>query len=300
MTTFSDLTDEVKSKVAGYTLNQDRMTYVKNATGITNADTAIIVGSSDNYAKGIVEIEEELVLIDSYDPATMTLNVMPGFGRGYRGTTATSHAIYSPVIITPAFPRVTVKTAINDVISSVYPKLFAVKTTTLTHSPITVTYALPADCRDVLGVSWREIGSSKYWKPCRRYRVDNMGNTAEFGTSNTISIFDHIPAGVSIQITYSAIPTVLANNTDVFSTVTGLPDSTKDVIVLGAASRMLAFIDAGRINVTSAESDLADSKVPTTAGQTLGKFVYALFQQRLSEEAARLQDTYSVFPHYIN
>ena len=63
---------------------------------------------------------------------------------------------------------------------------------------------------------------------------------------------------------------------------------------------MLAFIDAGRINVTSAESDLADSKIPTTAGQTLGKFVYALFQQRLQDESAKMIAQYNTIPHFIN
>lgn len=300
MSTFSDIADEVKTKLAGYTLNQDRMTYVKNPTGITNAGTAIIVGSVDNYAKGVIEIEEELILIDTYDMPNTTLNAVPGFGRGFRGTTAVAHPVYAPIVITPAFPRVTVKQAINDVISGVFPKLFAVKTIVFPYSNVTATYALPPDCKNVLGVSWRVIGPAKYWKPIKRYRVDNMAYLTEFGTGNTISIFDAVQNGVNIQVTYSAQPAPLSANTDVFANVTGLPDSCKDVIVLGACSRMLAFVDAGRINVTSAESDLADSKIPTSAGMTLGKFVYALFQQRLAEEASRLISTYSPAPHYIS
>jgi hypothetical protein len=60
----------------------------------------------------------------------------------------------------------------------------------------------------------------------------------------------------------------MTSGTDDFSAVTGLPESCRDVIVYGAAYRLLSFIDPGRINLTSAESDLADSKVPGAAGSS--------------------------------
>jgi hypothetical protein len=103
MATFNDLVNEVRSSLAGYTLKQDRITYLDNA--ITTTDTAIQVGSADNLAKGIVEIDDELVWVDNFTKSTNTLNAAPGFGRGYQGTSPAPHAQYSQVVLTPTFPR---------------------------------------------------------------------------------------------------------------------------------------------------------------------------------------------------
>lgn len=296
--TFNDMINEVKSKLAGYTLKQDRITYLKSA--IDNAAVVIPLGSGDNLAKGIIEIDDEIMYVDSFDTPTSTLNLIPGLGRGFQGTTATSHNINSLITLTPYFPRQLVKQAINDTIISLFPKLFAVKHTTLTSSAVVTTYALPTDMNNFISASWQQIGPSKQWELLRRYRIDQMANSTTFGSNSTINIYDRIPNGRTIDCVYAANASAFSGLTDDFVTVTGLPISCWDVVVLGACSRLLAFIDAGRINMTSAESDLADSKVPTSAGQTLGKFVYALFQQRLNDEATRMQGQYRFSPHYIS
>lgn len=297
-TTFNDMVNDVKTKLAGYTLKQDRITYLKSA--VDNVTLVLPLGSSDNLTKGIIEIDDEIMWVDTFDTGTMVLNVIPGFGRGFQGTTAASHNINSQIIMMPYFPRYMVKQAINDTIRSLFPKLFAVKHTTLTSSGSINTFALPTDMQDVISASWQTPGSQKEWKLLRRFRVDMMSNVAIWGSLNTISIYDGIPTGRTIDVVYSGLPQPLVNNADDFTTVVGLPMTCWDIVVLGACSRLLAFIDAGRINVTSAESDLADSKVPTSAGQTLGKFVYALYQQRLSEESTKMLGQYRFSPHYIN
>lgn len=296
--TFNDMVNEVKAKLAGYTLKQDRITYLKSA--IDNVVVSIPLGSSDNLAKGLIEIDDELIWVDSFNTATTTLNAIPGLGRGFQGTTAASHNINSLVFMTPNFPRTLVKQAINDTILSLFPKLYAVKHTTITSSGAINTFALPADVQDVISASWQSIGPRKEWLLLKRFRVDTMSNATAWGSLNSISIYDSIPSGRTIDIVYTSLPTALAGNTDDFVTTVGLPVSCWDIVVLGACSRLLAFIDAGRINVTSAEADLADSKIPPSAGQTLGKFVYALYQQRLTEESNKMQDHYRFAPHYIS
>ena len=49
MPTLSDMIDEVRSSLAGYTLRQDRITYLDSA--ITSTATAMTIGSSSNLAK---------------------------------------------------------------------------------------------------------------------------------------------------------------------------------------------------------------------------------------------------------
>ncbi len=298
MPTLSQMISEVRSNLAGYTLRQDRITNLANTGGITATDLIVQIGSADNLAKGIIEIDDELIWINSFDKSNLTLNVIPGFGRGYQGTTPSPHSQNAQVTMTPTFPRVTIKQAINDTINSFYPKLFAVQSTTFTFNAAQVAYPLPDDARDVLFVSWQTVGPSREWLPVNKWRIDRMANVAAFDTTKTVNIYDKIMPGRTVQVYYSTIPNTLTNANDDYAVVSGLPESTRDVVTLGAAYRLLSYLDTGRINLTSAEADLADSKLPSTAGASASKYVFALFQQRLAEETTKLQDRFPIRVHY--
>jgi len=297
MPTFDQLVDEVRSNLQGYTLRQDRITYITNPNGITTTDQLITVGSAGNLAKGIIEIDDELIWIDSFTKASNTLNVAPGFGRGYLGTTPSPHAEYAQVTLSPTFPRVNIKKALNDTIRSFYPKLFAVGSTTFTFNAAQVTYPLPDDAREILYMSWQTTGSSKEWLPIRKWRFDPLANTPTFNTQKTVNIYENVQPGRTIKVWYTMVPDALDSNTDDFAEVTGLPDSCQDVVVYGACYRLLSFLDAGRINLSSAEADLNDTKIPSSAGSSISKYVFALFQQRLQEESLKLSDQFPIRIH---
>lgn len=292
------MVDEVRSNLQGYTLRQDRITYVANPTGLTTTTTQISVGSASNLAKGTIEIDDELIWIDSFDKANNILNVVPGFGRGYQGTTPAPHAQYAQVTLAPSFPRVSIKKAINDTINGLFPNLWAVSSYTFTFNASVTTYALPDDVESILYLSWQTTGSSQEWLPINRWRADGMANAATFNTNNTVSIYDNIQPGRTVQVWYTSTPNTLDANTDDFADVTGLPQSCQDVVTLGAAYKLLSFLDPGRIGLTSAESDTADSKIPSTAGAASSRYIYALYQQRLNEEALKLKDRYPIRIHY--
>ena len=296
--TLGQMMDEVRVNLSGYTLRQDRITNLANTGGINTTDLAIKIGNSENLAKGIIEIDDELIWINSFDKANLTLNAIAGFGRGYSGTTPAPHAENAQVTLTPTFPRVNVKKAINDTINSLYPKLFAINHTTFTFNAAQVTYALPDDARDVLYVSWQTVGPSKEWLPVNRWRIDRMANVPAFDSTKTINIYEKIMPGRTVQVYYSTIPNTLTNSSDDYATVTGLPESSRDVITLGAAYRLLSYLDTGRINLSSAEADINDNKLPSTAGASASKYVFALYQQRLLEESTKLQDRFPIRVHY--
>jgi hypothetical protein len=298
MATFAEMVDEVRSNLAGYTLRQDRITYLANPGGINSTDRSIIIGSADNLAKGIIEIDNEMMWIDSFNVANNTLNVIPGFGRGYNGTTPSPHAENSQITLTPTFPRTVVEQAINDTINSFYPKLFSTQSTVFTFNAAQVAYPLPSQARDALFISWQTVGPSREWLPVNRWRMDRMANVAAFDTTATVNIYEKIMPGRNVQVWYSSIPNTLTNPNDNFTDVTGLPESCRDVVTLGASYRLLSYVDTGRINLTSAEADLADAKLPSTAGASSSKYVFALFQQRLQEESIKMQNRYPVRVHY--
>ena len=300
MPSFSQMTSEVQSNLQGYSLRQDRITWLATAGGISATDLTIKIGSADNLAKGIVQIDNELIWVNSFDRQNLTLNVAPGFGRGYMGTTPSPHSENAQIILTPTFPITMIQQAINDAINSLYPKLFQVSSTTFTYNAAQIAYSLPDDARDVLYGSWQTPGPSKEWLPINRWRIDRMANVAAFNTTKTVNIYEKIVPGRTVQIYYSTIPSNLTNDSDDFAAVTGLPESSRDVVTLGAAYRLLSYIDTGRINLSSAEADLADTKLPSTAGASASKYIFALYQQRLQEESTKLQDRFPIRLHYTN
>ena len=296
MPTLSDMIDEVRSSLAGYTLRQDRITYLNSA--ISSTDLAMVIGSSSNLAKGIIEIDSELIWIDNFSQASSTLNAAPGFGRGYQNTNASPHAQYAQITLSPTFPKVMIQKAINDVINSLYPKLWAVASTTFTFNASQTTYALPDDLESILYMSWQTTGSSLEWLPINRWRADPMANISSFNTTNTVNIYENIQPGRTVQVYYTTTPNTLDNPTDDYADVTGLPASSVEVVILGACYKLLSYVDAGRINLSSAEADLNDTKIPSTAGVASSRYIFALYQQRLSEEALKLQDKYPIRIHY--
>jgi hypothetical protein len=298
MPTFSQMTSEVQSNLQGYSLRQDRITWMATPGGISATDLTIKIGSADNLAKGIIQIDNELIWVNSFDRQNLTLSVAPGFGRGYMGTTPSPHAENAQVILTPTFPITMIQQAINDSINSLYPKLFQVSSTTFTYNAAQIAYPLPDDARDVLYGSWQTPGPSKEWLPINRWRIDRMANVAAFNTTKTVNLYEKIVPGRTVQIYYSTIPSNLTNDNDDFAAVTGLPESSRDVVTLGAAYRLLSYIDTGRLNLSSAEADLADTKLPSTAGASASKYIFALYQQRLQEESTKLQDRFPILLHY--
>ena len=296
MPTLNDMVDEVRSSLAGYTLRQDRITYLDSA--IDTTATAIVIGSAANLAKGIIEIDDELIWIDSFTQTNSTLTAAPGFGRGYQGTSPAPHSQNAQVTLTPTFPRTMIKKAINDVINSLYPKLWAVSSTTFTFNASQTTYALPDDLESILYMSWQTTGSSLEWLPINRWRADPMANIATFNTTNTVNIYENIQPGRTVQVYYTTTPNTLDNNTDDYADVTGLPASSVEVVILGACYKLLSYVDSGRINLSSAEADLNDTKIPSTAGVASSRYIYALYQQRLNDEALKLQDKYPIRIHY--
>jgi len=306
MATLTDMINEVSMNLSGYTLTQDRSTYLKTAVTSTTSSsaspTSLSLGSTDNVGKGIIEIDEELMWIDTYDRVGNTATVAP-YGRGYLGTTAATHALDAKVTISPTFPRFTIKRAINDTINALGSSIFAAATTTITSNAAVAAFRLPTtgdslNIRNILSVAYQSIGASKEWIPIRSWRLDNNANTTAFTSGQTISIYDVVPSGRTIQIVYSKDPSVFTTNADEFSTQTGLPDSCKDLTILGATYRLLSNLDPARAAMVSPQADEVDNKRPYGSSQSLTKQVYALYSQRLAEEIKKQQDKYPIRVHY--
>jgi len=305
-TTLTNMIDEVLVNLAGYTFQQDRSTYITSAVSTTTSTSAspliLSLASTDSVGKGILEIDEELLWVDSFDRVANTATVSP-YGRGYLGTTAATHSADAKVTISPTFPRFNVKRAINDTIRSLGANIFSVKATTFTFNAAVSTYAFSnLNIKNILTISWQSIGPSKEWVPIRRWDFDSSANAAAFGYTTeqvqTITLGEAPISGRTVKIVYATDPEPFTSNSQVYTTVTGLPESTRDVVILGAAYRLLSFLDPARAAQVSPQADETDSKRPFGASQTATKQLYALYTQRLNEETKAQQQNYPPKVHY--
>ena len=303
MTTLTNMIDEVAVNLSGYTFQQDRATYLTHAVTTTTSSSAsplvLQLGSTDSVGKGVIEIDEELMWVDSFDRVANTATVAP-FGRGYLGTTAATHSLDTKVTISPTFPRFNIKRAINDTIRALGANLFAVTTTTFTFTSSVSTYAFNnLNIKNILSVTWQDIGPSKEWVPLRRWDFDSLASTAAFGAgAQTITLGEAPVSGRTVKVIYATDPNPFTTNSEDYAAVTGLPESTRDVVILGAAYRLLSFLDPARASQVSPQADETDSKRPYGASQTATKQLYALYVQRLDEETKSQQANYPIKVHY--
>lgn len=294
-TTFQNLIDDVQLDLAGFTYRQDRVTYITAA--ITATDLTIKVSSTENIGKGIVEIEDEMMWVDSYDRQSNTITIAP-FGRGYNATTAAEHAVNTKMTIAPTYPRQAVKRAINDTINAVYPKVFGIGSTTASFLASRTTYALPQNAIQILSMAWQSVGPTKEWLPIRQWRWDPIANTTAFTTGKTVSIYDNVLPGRTIQIVYAALPVNFTSLTDEIEATTLLPSSMRDVLVYGAAWRLSSYVDPARISISSPQSDEIDAKRPYGTGSNVTKQLQTLYMMRLEEESLKQKLQYPTRVHY--
>jgi hypothetical protein len=303
MTTLAQMIDEVLINLSGYTYQQDRSTYLKTAvttlTSPSTSPTILSLGDTSNVGKGILEVDEELMWVDSFDRVGNTATVSP-YGRGYLGTPATTHAADAKVTISPIFPRYVIKKAINDTIRAMGASLLSVKQTTFTFNAAVNTYEFEnLNIENILTMSWQDTGPSKEWIRIRRWDFDPLADTATWGSgSQTVTIYDWITPGRTVKVMYATPPTAMENNSDVFTTTTGYPESARDIAILGASYRLLAYLDPARAGQISPQADETDGKRPYGASASATKQLFALYSQRLNEEVATLQNAYPPRIHY--
>jgi hypothetical protein len=74
-TTYANLVDEITLNLSGYTLRQDRTTHL--TADVTSTGLSLSLGSVTNIGKGVVEIDDELIWLDTYDRISSVGNIAP-------------------------------------------------------------------------------------------------------------------------------------------------------------------------------------------------------------------------------
>lgn len=304
---FDQLASRVKQQLLGYTRDQASITYITEPMTATDTTFQVDTDTITNISRGLVEIDDELILVKNYDRSTGTVTVMAGTnGRGVEGTTAATHADNSIVTDDPMYPVKRIKEAINDTINGTYPDLFVIDDYEFPKVAARYEYPVPAEVEDVLKVTVNTIGPSAVWFPLSSWRFDPVASTTAgqvkptpTPTGKTIQIMrDFIVPGRNIRVTFTKKPAVLVDGDDDFETTTGYPERYVDMITYGACWRLLPAYESARLQQQAIEATERAPLVPTGAGSNASKYYMALYQQRLLEEKDRLQQLFTSYQTY--
>lgn len=302
--TFNQLAIRVKQQLLGYTRNQAAITFLTAPMTATDTSFTVDLSSVKSVSKGLVEIDDELILVKNYDQATGTVNVFAGLnGRGAEGTTAATHSTDAIITADPRYPLKRVKEAINDAIQGVYPDLWVFGTHEFAWTAARYEYPIPAEAEGVYRVMTNTIGPSAVWFPNTSWRFNSQASTTAgqvkptpTPTGKTIQVMrDFVVPGRNVRVIYTKKPTILTNGSDDFATTTGLEERIVDLIVYGACWRLLPAYEAGRLQQQSIEATERAPLVPTGAAADASQYYLGLYQRRLMEERDRMLDLYETY-----
>jgi hypothetical protein len=286
MTTFDQLVSKVRQQLLGFAMNQESVGELSVAMGAADITFQADGETIGNISRGLVEIDDELILVKTWDMASGTVTVMGATsGRGYEGTTATSHAQTSLIISNPAFPKARIKEAINDTIRGLYPHLVVYGSTEITKLAPVIEYELPSETEGVWYVTGQLIGPSKVAQPLPNWRYNPKARSANFASGKSIQVFDYVTAGQAIKVVYSKPPSTLTSGSDQF-TLTGYPERMTDLVVYGTCKRLLPALEAARLQLQSVETTERAPLVPPQSAAKAASLYASLYAERLEEERA--------------
>lgn len=292
MSTFENMVEDTLSEVSSYVRNQESITVLTQP--IDADDLTITVDDAAQLSRGLVEIGDELVFVKSVNKQTGTADILPG-GRGWKGSTATSHGLNTIVRNNPLYPKLQVARALNDTIKAI--DLKAIDNFTFEFDGTKYAYVLPADFQDAVGVSWHAPDTTGVWPLIKRFRIDRNYYDEDTTTEGQALVLLEYPMpGRNVRVQYVKFPTALSEG-DEFAD-TGLPSSAEDVIRLGAMWRLVSTVDPGKVVAMAPSADLVDQPVAAGDSTAVARYIYQLFSVRLAEEKAKQADNYMSIIQY--
>lgn len=303
--TLNDIVQRVKQQLLGYTRDQAAISYLVQPMTDTDTTFSVDPDTVTALSRGLIEIDDEMLLVKKYDRVSGVVTVFgnAGTGRGVEATTPASHAMNALVTSDPRYPRQRIKEAINDTILGMYPHVWVFGEYEFPWVAARYEYPLPADVEQVYKVTTNTIGPSAVWFPNSSWRFNPQASVTPgqvkptpTPTGKTLQIMrDYIVPGRNARVIYMKTPSTLTNDSDLL-TSTGFPERYTDLITYGVCARMLPAYDAARLQQQSIESTERAPLVPPGAANDASQYYLGLYQRRLNEERDRL---FQLYENYI-
>jgi hypothetical protein len=297
--TLGDMKGRIKQLLQGYTRNQEQIAWL--SVGMSPSDTTFTVDieSVARVSRGLVEINDELLLVNKYDSSNGVVTLAAGLnGRGRESTTPATHAINDIVTMDPDYPRQRITEAINDTIQATYPDLYLMDSFEFPKRAARYEYPMPAESEGVLRVTVDTIGPSRVWFPSQAWRYNPQASTDPIdgsATGKSLQIMDFIVPGRQIRVMYTKKPGVFTSDSEDYETTIGYPERTQDMIMYGATARLLGGLEPARLQQKSVEATERAPLVPAGAASNASQYFWGLYKKRLDEEVDRL---HQLFPTY--
>lgn len=302
MTTLGDMKSRIKQLLQGYTRNQEQISWLSQATLATDTTLFVNPGTATAINRGLVEIDNELIIIDQFNSLVGTMTTAAGInGRGAENTTPAFHDMNSIITVDPDFPRQRITEAINDTIRATYPDLYVMASYDFPYKAARFEYEFPAEAEKVYKVTVSTIGPSFVWKGGVRWRFNPQASIQSNGsaTGKSIQIMDPVVPGRLIHCMYVKPPGILVNDTDVYETVVGYPDRTIDMITYGATARLLSGLEPARLAQKAVEATERAPLVPAGSATNASQYFWNLYRTRFNEEVDRLHDLFPAYQHIL-
>jgi len=300
VTTLGRIIESARHALSGFDTNRDAVSALSGE--LDSSATAILiddaggVGQGTVAARGLAEIDFEIVRVKSVDAANGSLLLYP-FGRGYRGTDPVAHSTGAEIRFNPGWPASTVAEHVNGVLREIYPRVYAVKSSETTFPADAGAITVPATAVGVISVWVADSQRTGQWLREDRWTYQPDSTT----TGKGLRVGGHYSSGRGVRVVYAARP-VLFDLTGALSqdfvTVTGLDERLVDLIEIGVAARMAPFIDVGKLPFLSASARTADETRGPGQSLSATKLLYSLFQQRVEQEQAVLAKEHPIKIHH--
>jgi len=288
MPSLATIVSRVRQNLLSFSQQQQQYSYLTANIGTT--DTTLMVNDASQVSTGLIEVgDSELMFVLSVNRQSNSVTLLPT-GRGWMGTTPASWSSNTTVENNPIFPYQRVVEAVNDVIDSVYPDLFAIGTSQITKISVVYNYELPAAAEEVISVRYQIIGPSQVQPWMRRWRFDPQADSTVFTTGKSIELLEEVTPGRLITVQYMQEPSEMVNPTDDFVTATGLPASCAELIIFGACEKLAPSLEGPRLLLNSAETSERSSMVQPGSAAKISQYYGQLFEARLQEERRKLYD----------
>lgn len=299
MATLEDVRQRVRQQMLGYTRDQQQISLLADSVNASVGELLLDSSTAGAISRGLVEIDDELVLIKSVDQSTGTAAVMGGaLGRGREGSVPAAHSAGALVTMSPLMPRVAITNAINDTIQAMYPTLPITRTVEVTKLAPVFEYGVPAEAVGIHYVTNQTIGPSKIWHPAPRWRFNLNADPGDFPTGKSIQLMDDTVPGRAIRIVYFVQPNILSQPGDDFSVISGYPNSAQDVVAWGACARLVPSYETARLQGQSIEGTERANLVPPKAALTAADYYRQLYEAALERERNRFFDEAPSFSFY--
>jgi len=303
MTTFNDWVEKSWRRVYSGAIDST----VQLTAALDNTTTTFNVTPANSVAMragAIISVDLEVMYVTGWSNGSVTV------ARGYEGSTAAAHDAGTLIYIQPKYTKFDIAVTLNDELnrlSSPDNGLFRVGMQTITYNPVYMGYDLTQakadNFIDIMEVRHKIPFPTRNYPKIAKWKVLRSIGDSAFPSGMGIVFYEGGYPGQPIYVQYSAAfvpldltalgsdnkPTCLG--TDI--TTTGMTTTMADIPPLGVEIQLTLPREIKRNFMESQPDPRKAPEVPSLAVSNSVQALMMTYEQRISEEAARLQRQYT-------